>query len=531
MKEISQRTFNGLVSVILFLVTFTWFLIDGGMIETGGDAMGRWENIIAYVVNEESLGFGHHGLRWGINLPIVFLLKFAPFFHPVFYHLVMPLFGAGTAVLIYLTVQHRSQNISSDVGCAALVLALITIDFSERPFSQLLPSGAAIFYMCAAIFFLRLALTPSKKIYPVWYLLASLSILLAYGAKLTMVFFGIPISLFVVLRCFLHREFTNLGAFIFPLVLGLFVETLFVALGSGHLYGRIFAVMGTAGSHGDAVRSILAGASVDGWGFNNFSDYLLLSPLKYYEAIGKYSFVIYISVLYIIATKIRCWSVVGKHRFKNCLAWTIIGFFVLQTYVIVGVAPYVFPEKYIHARYQYPLFVLCSIFLFFSIVEVVQKYSSNGNRQSSKLLFSISMFVLIGSLFFNTNNIFSKHNNFGILVTLIHNEVLTDWISSGGNIGYHGRVDSAIGEMARLKSLDNSPNSKIIHNYVGSIYQLDYCRRDEAYVYASVDRIFGLCNRWKPGELVLFYYATSYEWRRPEGLQFLGKYSSLVGSE
>ena len=141
------------------------------------------------------------------------------------------------------------------------------------------------------------------------------------------------------------------------------------------------------------------------------------------------------------------------------------------------------------------------------------------------------MFVLIGSLFFNTNNIFSKHNNFGILVTLIHNEVLTDWISSGGNIGYHGRVDSAIGEMARLKSLDNSPNSKIIHNYVGSIYQLDYCRRDEAYVYASVDRIFGLCNRWKPGELVLFYYATSYEWRRPEGLQFLGKYSSLVGSE
>ena len=260
MKEVSQPKLTGLVSVNLFFVTFIWFLIDGGLIETGGDAFGRWQDVIAYVASEKTFGLGHHGLRWGINFPIAFFLEVSPFFHPVFYHLVMPFFGAAVAVLIYLIVRDRSQNFFSDIGCAALVLALMTIDFSERPFSQLLPSGAAVFYMCAALYFLKGALTSSGKTQPVWYLLASLSIFLAYGAKLTMVFFGIPVSVFVVLHCFIRREFFNLSAFIFPFVLGLVIETLLIALGSGHLYGRIFAVMASANSHGDVVRNISSGA-------------------------------------------------------------------------------------------------------------------------------------------------------------------------------------------------------------------------------------------------------------------------------
>ena len=155
MKESSQRALTGIVSVNLFFVTFIWFLIDGGMIETGGDAYGRWEDVIAYSASEKSFGLDHHGLRWGINFPIVFLLEASPFFHPVLYHLVMPLLGAAAAVLIYLIGRDRSQHFFSDIGCAVLVLALMTIDFSERPFSQLLPSGAAVFYMCAALYFLK----------------------------------------------------------------------------------------------------------------------------------------------------------------------------------------------------------------------------------------------------------------------------------------------------------------------------------------------------------------------------------------
>jgi hypothetical protein len=528
MKEVSQRTLTGLVSVSLFFVTFIWFLIDGGMIEVGGDAISRWEDVIAYVANEKSFGIGHHGLRWSINFPIVFLLEVSPFFHPVLYHLAMPSFGAGVAVLIYFTVRDRSQNFFSDIGCAALVLALMTIDFSERPFSQLLPSGAAVFYMCAALYFLKGALTSSGKTQPVWYLLASLSIFLAYGAKLTMVFFGIPVSVFVVLHCFIRREFFNLSAFIFPLVLGLFIETLLIALGSGHLYGRIFAVMASAHSHGDAVRSISSGSNVAGWGFNNLSDYLLLSPLKYYETIGKYSLVIYASIILIVISKVRCGLLIHQNKFKNCLEWTILGFFFLQVYMIIGVSPYVFPEKFIHSRYQYPLFVLCAIFLVYSTFQAIQKYNDYKITRHPALTLLIPILALSASLIFNSNNIFSKHNNFGIFVTFIHNKVLSEWTGSGGNIGYRADFDQQVGSVIDVKSLDRSPHAKKVRKYVRAVYQLDYCGLNETYIYASVDFIFGLCDPWIPGELVLFYYVTNYEWMRPEGVDFVGIYSDLV---
>ena len=528
MKAASQRTLTGIVSVNLFFVTFIWFLIDGGMIETGGDAYGRWEDVIAYLANEKLFGLDHHGLRWGINFPIVFLLEASPFFHPVLYHLVMPLFGAAAAVLIYLTSRDRSQHFFSDIGCAVLVLALMTIDFSERPFSQLLPSGAAVFYMCAALYFLKGALTSFGTAQSVWYLFASLSILLAYGTKLTMVFFGIPVSVFVMIHCFIHREFINLSAFIFPLVLGLFIETLLIALGSDHFYGRIFAVMASAQSHGDAVRSISSGVNVAGWGFDNLSDYLLLSPLKYYEAIGKYSLVIYASIIFIVISKFRCGLVTHQNKFKNCLEWTILGFFFLQVYMIIGVSPYVFPEKFIHSRYQYPLFVLCAIFLVYSIFQAIQKYNDYKFPRHPALLVLIPVLLLSISLIFNSNNIFSKNNNFGIFVTFIHNKVLSEWIGAGGNIGYRADFDQQVGGVIDVESLDRSPQAKIVRKYVRAVYQLDYCGLNETYIYASVDFIFGLCNLWRPGEMVLFYYATSYEWRRPEGVTFLGKYSELV---
>jgi hypothetical protein len=293
--------------------------------------------------------------------------------------------------------------------------------------------------------------------------------------------------------------------------------------------GRIGAVIFADGSHGNDVRSLPVGHGVEvGWGFNTLYDYLLLSPLKYFEAMGKYSVIIYGAIALIFITKFRNRSFLEKDKFKDCLAWTIIGFFLLQTYVIIGIAPYVFPEKYIHARYQYPLFVLCAIFLFYLFFQAGGKSHDDEIRRPTALLLAIAIPVLVGSLFLNTNNIFSKHNNFGIVVTFIHNKVLSEWINSGGNIGYQAEYDGENNGTGRLNSLDSSPYAEIIHNYVGSIYRLDYCRRNEVYVYASVDRIFGLCNLWRPGEMVLFYYATSYEWRRPEGVTFLGKYSELV---
>ena len=522
--------------ILLFVSSVVWYLLDGGLIETGGDAIGRWEDLTTLVIggvglnSDWALVFDHHALRWGINLPVLAILKIGGSNHPAIYHLIMPVFGGATAVAIYLIIRCGLPQLSRELVFCSLTLSLMIISLSERPFSQLLPMGAATCYMCMALVFMKLALNPASK-HPVWwYFLAGLGVLFAYGTKLTMIWFGLPLSLFVFGQCLRDRDLLKAVVFFGPLVLGLLVEAVLLNQGTGSLLGRALYFVSEESEHGFNLQHLhipSAGALTAGWGFNTLSNYLLLSPTKYYEALGKYSVVIYGTVLYIIYSLIFVGPRASNKRFEVCLSWTILGFFLLQTYMVVRISPYIFPEQYVYARYQYPLLVLCAIFCFLKFVGIWEKDSVNAEKLKPRLFPILAVLILVSSMLFLANNVFTKHNNLGILVTLLHNKVLAEWIEHGGNVGYRNQIESHSNLTELRQQLDNSPNAKIIPLYVGSVYQLPYCDVSETYVYFDVERVYGFCSPWRPNESILFYYATSLEQIRPERLNFLGKYSDL----
>ncbi|MBT5626267.1 MAG: hypothetical protein HOJ76_11785, partial [Proteobacteria bacterium] len=122
----------------------------------------------------------------------------------------------------------------------------------------------------------------------------------------------------------------------------------------------------------------------------------------------------------------------------------------------------------------------------------------------------------------------SRHNNYGIIVTVLHDKVLREWIDHGGNVGYQGSLNQIGEQLDTASSLADSLNHEVISGYVKAIYRRDYCRVSETLVYRQNNIIFGLCSAWKPNETVLIYYATSLEFVRPAGLEFLGSYNDLV---
>ena len=239
----------------LFGASFFWYLLDGGLIETGGDAVGRWGSLTKSAIDGVPLTFSHHTLRWGLNLPVLLILKGVGTVHPVLYHLIMPAFGGATSVAIYLLIRHGPPQLAREFTSCALVLALMVIELSERPFSQLLPMGAATFYMCMTLVFMKLALNPASK-HPVgWYCIAGLSVLFAYGAKLTMIWFGLPLSLVVFGQCLRDRDLLKAVAFFGPLVLGLLVEAIILNQGTGSLLGRALYLVSAESRHGSNLQS------------------------------------------------------------------------------------------------------------------------------------------------------------------------------------------------------------------------------------------------------------------------------------
>ena len=532
MRMDSPASSNWTVSATAFVLaaaTFCWFLIDGGLIEIGGDAYGRWEDLSNNVRSGKALGFNHHGTRWGINLPILMFLKAVNSTHPLLYHMIMPVFGAGTAVALYLVVRPEASTPARDIGAALLIFAFMVTSPSERPFSQLLPMGAATFYLSASVLFLKYAWSSDSNYRLGHFLLAGVFCLCAYGTKLTLIWFAIPLSFVAFVTRIAKRDFLSVGVFFAPVIVGLLVEVVVMYLGTGSFLGRAVNVLSSEGSHG--VRSLgrlPSSADFGGWGFGTFWEYIFKSPQKFYEALGGYAWIIYFAVLHSLSLRVRSLGGSSQASFEAVMQWTLIGFFLLQSYGVVHLSPYIFPEQSLHARYQYALLALSVTYLSLRLLTFSQRDQSKTPTAVLSKPLLLPMLLLVASFALLANPLFSKHNNYGILVTLIHNKVLTEWIDHGGLVGFRGEIVES-GEVIDVeKSMQRSPNQHIVSDYVRSIYRREYCEPDAAFVYRDHESVYGLCQPWTPGSSVLIYYATSYEFVRPEHLSYLGKYSDIV---
>jgi len=507
----------GLLGINVFLAVFLWFLVDGGLIETGGDAFGRFGEIGDAARGEGLPRLDHHLLRWGLNIPLFIFLFAIKADHPALYHVVPALFGAGTSLFVWLIYQKSEFSINANINFALLTLSLMIIPGSERAFSQLLATGPSIFYMVAALFFLKKAFARHQEHCLVsLFLLAGICCLFAYGSRLAAIWFIIPIVGYLFLWSVKTKHFSAIIFFTLPIIIGLIAETVIVYLDTGFIGGRalyVTQVTGHAGYLGNLENhSIVA--------VDTLSQYLL-SPSKYERGLGNFAFPIYFAVIVSFFRLLFRRSLDG---FDRCISIAVVGLFLLQSYTVVGVFPFIYPEPVTYSRLQFPMLFLSLVYLghLISLSRGVYKILEK------KYGFIICLLILCGSFIFLANPIASKHNNYGIVVTVLHDKALREWIDHGGNLGYRGPLELVDKNFDVASSLSKSLNHKVISAYVKSVYRRDYCRASETFVYRQNDTIFGLCSAWKPNETVLIYYATSLEFVRPEGLEFLGMYNDLV---
>jgi hypothetical protein len=508
---------GGLLGIIVFLAVFFWFLVDGGLIETGGDAFGRFGEVSGAARGEGLSSLDHHLLRWGLNIPLFIFLFAIKADHPALYHVVPALFGAGTSLFVWLIYQKKEISINANINFALLTLSLMIIPGSERAFSQLLATGPSIFYMVAALFFLKKAFARYQEHYLVsFFLLAGICCLFAYGSRLAAIWFVIPIGVYLFLWSIKTKHFSAIISFALPIFIGVLGETVIVYLDTGFIGGRALYVIqatGHAGYLGNSENHSMV--AVD-----TLFQYLL-SPSKYERGLGNFAFPIYFAV---IASFFRLLFRQSLDSFDRCFSIAVVGLFLLQSYTVVGVFPFIYPEPVTYSRLQFPILFLSLVYLGYLIslsrsvcIFLEKKYS-----------FIISLSVLCGSFIFLANPIASRHNNYGIIVTVLHDKVLREWIDHGGNVGYQGSLNQIGEQLDTASSLADSLNHEVISGYVKAIYRRDYCRVSETLVYRQNNIIFGLCSAWKPNETVLIYYATSLEFVRPAGLEFLGSYNDLV---
>ena len=500
----------------LFIATSGWYLVVGGLIEIGGDAFSRWEDVKTWAFSGITPNLDHHSLRWGLNLPLFLFFKVSQSSYPAIYHVLPAVFGAGTAVFLYMIFRGGNFELTREIGCCGIALSILALPFFDRAFGQMLATGPAIFYIAGALLFLKNGFNQKSSRRSINFFLAGAFLLFAYGCRVSSIWLVLPVASYVIVDCTRQKSFRNFWFFVTPIATGILIETAVIAYYTSFWGGRAFFIIREGSSHASWLQNP---QDQSGVGVSQALDYLL-SPRKYFDALGWYSLAVYGGV--VLAA--RNLLLKKASNYQGCLGAAVIGVFFLQSYTVVGVFPFIYPEPAYYARLQLPM-------LFLSLTYIGYQILSRTALTKPPFIFTSSAIVGVGALVttvtFFSNPIISRADNFGFLVSVIHNKILTEWIDHGGNFGYRAEMIESAEQVNVAESLERSANQQIVSAYVRSIYQRDYCEVTETFVYRDEDSVFALCREWKEGESVLFYYATSLEFLRPKNLIYLGKYSDI----
>lgn len=523
----SSRLHIVLLCAALFIFSVVWFLIDGSTIEAGGDAVGRWGKIRYFLDHGMYPKLNQHSLRWSINLLLILVLSVVNTPHPIMYHLIMAGIGGVVFATIFLLVRQKSASLLQDLSTLILVVSMLIMSIHERTFSQLLPSPFLVLYMLLGILALQrgYAAEQTRKRRRLYFTIAGFLCLLTYGAKLTSLWLIVPVSLYVIFRSIREKRYWDAFFFLAPLFAGFVVETVLIGYYTSFYYGRPFFVISSATSHGEFIQGSIKGLQqpaklAAGIGFENFSDYLL-SPRKYLDAYGGYAFVIYSAVACSVLQLFAGW----KRDRDNYWAWIIIGFFLLQSYMVVSFSPYVFPEQYTMARYQYPLLLLCMVFWLRQVISLLDHLERRFHQAASLI---ISVVVLVCCSAFFTNNILISLRNYGVVKTVFHQETLKKWLGHQGKVGYRAPLLFDGKSVSLTKSMAQLKRSRIVNKYVRWVYHLEYCHYTHANYYMDQENIYGLCEKWGEQQSIMYYVPVGYTLSIPEDLISLGKYENVV---
>lgn len=331
-----------------------WRILTLHFIEKSGDAVWKWRFLRFYA--ETGVWFppapDHHQGRWAINLPVYGLMEL--FGTGVWVYYVFPLFTSLATGLLLYYLGRKLKNQAA--GAAAFVLALL-FPLIVRESTQFLPMLPAAMFVLAA-----LALTIRHFESPKWYFLplAGLLVGLAYGCKVTSMYWAAAIGLFLVFFDTGRKPLFRIGpvrvgsdALLFSAgVLGLLaVETLLLNRFFGVRFGQLQMI---AGAHL---------ANRQNPEYLNLAGYLC-SFVRPLDVSGKYFD--FLPTLLVIAGGMGSAILLLLEKPPRVavrfVAFAFIAVYVFHSYVVYKVFPFLHPEK-AHGRYHLILGALALVLL------------------------------------------------------------------------------------------------------------------------------------------------------------------------
>jgi 4-amino-4-deoxy-L-arabinose transferase-like glycosyltransferase len=338
--------------LLLLAIAAVLLLVTSQFIEKSGDAVYKW-GILRYYADSGiwyPVHADHHQGRWALNLPVLLIMKL--FGSSAWVYYVFP-FATGMvgALFIYAVTSRLCSRIA---GIAAFLIFFI-FPLSARGDTQFLPMLPAAMFILIALYCV-LRWFDSKNLLNI--ILAGLMIILAYGCKVTSLYWALAIVLaiglyspetrvwFKILRLKIGTAFIVFSA---TIVAGLLIETLVINHLCGFSYGRLQLI---AGSH----LSAQIGTEEEYHGFFAWL-FSFLRPLslrgKYFESMPCF----FIFILGLISAALALWK--GSAR-KKFTAFCLILVYLLHCYMVCKVFPFLYPEQAL-SRYFMPVALVCIV--------------------------------------------------------------------------------------------------------------------------------------------------------------------------
>lgn len=324
-----------LIGIFLF-----WRFVTLDFVEKSGDAVWKWSFLRYYAITGEWFPAmpDHHQARWGINLPVLLLMKIFGDSPWVYY--IFPLLTAlGTGIFLFLIAARLR---SKAAGCVAFLIAL-AFPLTARESTQFLPMLPAAFFALAATWLL-LRHIDTGALLPVF--CGGILIGISYGCKLTSLYWAAGFLLCLSLwpsdrKTYFHLWKFQFGPAVFLFGFGLLAVLILETL----LFYRFFGVVG-------GLPEIILGSHLS---HRVRPDYLngfeyLFSFFRPLDLSGKY-FDLFPHILLLVAgTGIAVlWAAAGRKP-QRFLAVSFLTAYLLHSYIVYKIFPFLHPEKN-HSRY------------------------------------------------------------------------------------------------------------------------------------------------------------------------------------
>ena len=332
--------------LMLSLVYLVIRLLALPFFELGGDIAHKWRFLRYF--HETGIWFpaevDHHQGRWIQNVPELWLMDLFGTADPWYYYILPILTGWGVLILVYLIARLFTDRFRS--ALVFTMTALFPTFISES--GQLLPlMPACLFTLLALYLMLRYLEKPTRLFLP---LLAGVSMGLAWGGKVTVIYWCTGIGLFLlffkvpgskdllVFRRFRLGRDTLLFAAGFLIVLS--VETILINRLFNVPWGRISMLTGHTG---DSPNQVQCGVI----------EYLLSIIVVPFYAKGKALYIIPRYCIFLLTfPAVFLWLTRKDAPLrKKFLAFAFTVTLFLHCYMVVRVFPFKHPERHLLRYY------------------------------------------------------------------------------------------------------------------------------------------------------------------------------------